>query len=44
MVPWEGVILPLLYAMVLLGIGLAGGVVSLIAVLRQHERSWLAVK
>ena len=40
-VRWEGMILPLLYAIAPLGCGLAGGVVGLIAVIRQHERSWL---
>lgn len=40
-VPWEGVVSPLLYAIALLSIGLASGVVGLIAVIRQHERSWL---
>src|SRR5215217_3494802 len=38
---WERMILPLLYAIAPLGCGLAGGVVGLIAVIRQHERSWL---
>ena len=41
LVQMEGGVSSLFYAIVLLGFGLAGGVVGLIAVIRQHERSWL---
>jgi hypothetical protein len=37
---WEGVVLPF-YSITALLSGLCGGVVGLIALLRQHERSWL---
>ncbi|HEU0296902.1 MAG TPA: hypothetical protein VFR47_29460 [Anaerolineales bacterium] len=38
--PWRHVILPF-YGIFMLLCGLGAGVVGLIAVLRQHERSWL---
>src|SRR3972149_5439948 len=38
--PWRQVILPF-YGIFMLLCGLAAGVVGLIAVIRQHERSWL---
>jgi hypothetical protein len=38
--PWRQVILPF-YGIFMLLCGLSAGVVGLIAVLRQHERSWL---
>ena len=37
---WEGMAITF-YGITMLLCGLAGGVVSLIAVIRQHERSWL---
>jgi len=42
---WRGSILPF-YAIIMLLCGLAGGVVGLVTVMRQHERSslvWLAI-
>jgi hypothetical protein len=38
--PWRQVILPF-YGIAMLSCGLAAGIVGLIAVIRQHERSWL---
>jgi len=38
--PWRQVVLPF-YGIFMLLCGLAAGVVGLIAVIRQHERSWL---
>jgi hypothetical protein len=38
--PWRHVILPF-YGIFMLLCGLGAGVVGLIAVIRQHERSWL---
>jgi hypothetical protein len=40
-VPWEGVIITLL-GIAMLSCGLAGGIVGLRAIVRRHERSWLA--
>jgi hypothetical protein len=39
-VPWRHVILPF-YGIFMLLCGLGAGVMGLIAVVRQHERSWL---
>jgi hypothetical protein len=38
--PWRQMVLPF-YGIFMLLCGLAAGVVGLIAVIRQHERSWL---
>lgn len=38
--PWRHIILPF-YGILMLLCGLAAGIVGLISVLRQHERSWL---
>ena len=38
--PWRQVILPF-YGIFMLLCGLAAGIVGVIAVIRQHERSWL---
>lgn len=39
-IPWRQVILPF-YGIAMLLCGLAAGIVGLVAVLRQHERSWI---
>jgi hypothetical protein len=38
--PWRQVVLPF-YGIAMLLVGQAAGIVGLIAVIRQHERSWL---
>jgi hypothetical protein len=40
LIPWREVILPF-YGIAMLSCGLAAGIVGLIAVIRQRERSWL---
>jgi peptidoglycan/LPS O-acetylase OafA/YrhL len=39
-VPWRVTVLPF-YGIFMMLCGLAAGIVALVAVLRQHERSWL---
>ncbi len=39
--PWRSAVVPP-YAIVMLACGLGAGIVGLMAILRQHERSWIA--
>ena len=41
-VPWREVLLPF-YGILMMACGLAAGIVSLIAVIRHHERSWIVL-
>lgn len=40
LVPWRQVVLPF-YGIIMMLCGFAAGIIGLIAVIRQHERSWL---